>query len=176
MDLHKQLSILYSWAEYIHLGVHYRDTETAPGGLVEKDAISKSAILLSSMVDTFGAIFNMLLGTAGDVIVDAKVLKCGEKVSESFKEAHRLLQMARDDLIVEASGVADGEHVGPVLTPEAILIIHLERLIRGVYKNGNVDIINILEECLEHLVGSLVTVIVIKKLIEELGIGSKISL
>lgn len=172
MDFHKKLSILYSWAEYIHLGVHYRHTDIAPGGHVEKDATSESAILLSSMVDAFGAILNMLLEAAGDVIFDTKVLKCGENVSESFKEAHRLLQMARDELIVEASGVADGEHIGPVLTPEAILIIHLERLIRGVYQNGNVDIINILEECLEHLVGSLVTVIVIKKLTAELGIGS----
>lgn len=172
MDLHDKLSILYSRAEYIHLGVHYRHTEIAPGGPVEKDATSESAILQSSMVDAFGAMLNMLLEAAGDVIVDTKVLKSGKKVAESFKEADRLLQMARDELIVEASGVADGEHVGPVLTPEAILIMHLERLIRGVYKNGNVDIINILEECLEHLVGSLVTVLVIKELIAELGIGS----
>lgn len=111
----------------------------------------------------------MLLEAARDVIVDTKVVKCGGKVSESSKEAHRLLQMARDELIVEASGVADDEHIGPVLTPEAILIIHLERLIRGVYENGNVDIINILEECLEHLVGSLFIVIVTKTLIAKLG-------
>ena len=121
------------------------------------------------MIDAFGTILTMLLEAARDVIVDVKVLKCGRQVFESFKEADRLLQVARDELIVKASGVADDEHIGPALTPEAILIIQLERLIRGVYGNGNVDVINILEKCLENLVGSLFIIIVITKLIAQLG-------
>ena len=84
------------------------------------------------MIDAFGTILTMLLEAARDVIVDVKVLKCGRQVFESFKEADRLLQVARDELIVKASGVADDEHIGPALTPEAILTIQLERLIRGV--------------------------------------------
>lgn len=64
------------------------------------------------MVDAFGAILTMPLEAARDVIVDTKVLNCGKKVSESFKEAHMLLEMAIAELIVEASGVADDEHIG----------------------------------------------------------------
>lgn len=153
MDFQKKISILYAWIMHIHLGVYYKRIEIAPGGReVEHDAHSESAILLSSLVDAFGAIFNLLVEAVSDVVGDAQQLQCGKKVFKSFKEAQGLLETARDELIVEASGVAAGEHIGPVLTPEAILILQIERLVCGVYRNGNVDIINILEQCLEHLV------------------------
>ena len=127
------------------------------------------------MVDAFGAIFNILVEAASDVIGDAKQPQCGKKVSNSYREAHSLLETARDELIVEASGVAAIEHIGPVLTPEAILIMHMERLVCGVYKNGNVDIISILEECLERLVGLQVIGVLWMKLTAILGIESQIS-
>ena len=120
---------------------------------MEHDDISESAILLSSMVDAFGALLNMLVAAVSDVMGDTKQSNCGRKVLKSFNEARELLETARDELIVEASGVAPGEHIDPVLTPEAILIMHMERLVSGVYKGGNVNIVNILEECLERLVG-----------------------
>ena len=68
------------------------------------------------------------------------------------KEACKSLQEARPKLIAEAAGSTSGEDLGPVITPEAILITLLGRLTHGVYGSGTVDVINILEECLEHLV------------------------
>ena len=153
MDFRQKISILHAWVMHIHLGIYYKRIEIAPGGReVEHDASAESAILLSSLVDAFGAIFNLAVEAVIDVVGDAKQLQCGKKVSKSFTEAQSLLETARDELIVEASGVATGEAIGPVLTPEAILILQMERLVCGVYRNGNIDIINILEQCLEHLV------------------------
>jgi hypothetical protein len=104
------------------------------------------------MVDALGAIFHMLVEAVRDVKPDANRSRCGKKVSSHWKEACRLLETARDELITEASGAAAGENVGPVLTPEAILIILMERLVCGVFRSGNVNIISIFEECLEQLV------------------------
>ena len=153
-DLLERLKIIRAWVEHIHLGVYYSHIESAPGGReVEKHAISEGAILLSSIVDACGAIFSLFVEAVDDVMGSTKQPRCGKKVCKSFNEALNLLETARDELIVEASGVATGEHIGPVLTPEAILIMHIERLVCGVYRDGNVDIISILEECLERLVG-----------------------
>ena len=124
---------------------------------VQDFALSESAILLAAMVDAFGAVYNMLGEAVRDVKHGVKPeqgenRKIGKKVSEYSAEACRLLETARDELINEANGAAPSENVGPVLTPEAILIMLVERLVCGVYRNGNADIINIFEECLEHLV------------------------
>ena len=151
-DLHVKLDVLHHWIERIHLGVLIRSTDIVAGGPEEKNDISESAILLSSTVDAFGAIFNFFIQSASDVIVDSTISKCGSQTCKFFEEARGLLVTARDELIVEASGMPAGEQIGPVFTPEAILIMHVERLVCGVYGNGTVDIINILEECLEQLV------------------------
>ena len=144
----------------IHLGVLCRRRESAGSGQrVDKDTVSDGAVLLSSMVDAFGSIFNLLIAAAGEVVCDAQLVICGKKVQKLYEEAKELLATARDELIVEASGVTSGEYIGPVLTPEAILIMQLERLVCGVYKDGNVDMIKVYEECLEHLVSHCKTLI-----------------
>ena len=125
----------------------------------EQDAISDSAILLSAIVDAFGVIMNIYIEAVGDVLRDVKETRCGKKVSKSFKEAQDLLERARDELIVEASGVTSGEQIGPVVTPEAIIIVQIERLVCGVYKNGNADIISMFYQCLEQLVSTHETLI-----------------
>ena len=104
------------------------------------------------MVDALGAIFNMLVEAVRDVRHNTNQSRCGKRVSRHSNEACELLETARDELITEASGAAAGENVGPVLTPEAILIMLLERLVRGVFRSGNVNVISIYEDCLEQLV------------------------
>ena len=144
--------MLHAWVQRIHLGVHFRRTESTPGGQQEKDDISDCAILLSSLINAFGAINSFLVESVRDLVLDSEQPKCGKKASKTFKEAQRALETARDELIVEASGIATGEQIGPILTPEAILILQMDRLVHGVFSSGNVDIISILEECLERLV------------------------
>ena len=145
-------------AERIHLGVHVQRLEqTAAGGSKYYDDISEGAILQASMVDALGAVLNMLVeavriarqrhGSSED-----QGPSLGKRVHSHANEACKLLDIARNELITEASGMAPGENVGPVVTPEAILIMSMDRLVRGVFGTGSVDVINILEECLEQLV------------------------
>ena len=109
------------------------------------------------MVDALGAVFNMLIEAVREVQSEDRPVggqrsTCGKKVVSNCEEACRLLDQAKDELINEATGAAAGENIGPVLTPEAILIVIMERLGGGVFGQGSVDVINIYEECLEHLV------------------------
>ena len=122
----------------------------------QKDAISRGAILLAVMIDALGAVFHMLVETlrclrrhedkASDIMgPKSLMLKYG-------KEACDLLEMARDQLVREANGTANNNSIGPVVTPEAIAIALFDRLTSGVFLTGTIDIINLYEECLEHLV------------------------
>ena len=144
----------------MHLGVHcWPDLYIPPGQETPKDAISGNAILLASIVDALGAIFNMMVAAVRDERRRPKSSQgkaLNNKLSEYADEACELLETARDKLITEAVGAAPGENVGPVLTPEAILIMTMERLVRGIFGSGNVEVIAVYEECLEHLV-SIIT-------------------
>ena len=107
------------------------------------------------MIDALGAIYNMfefaVRASRSTHAADPNA-KMWLKAFSWGDEACGLLEKARDRLIAEATGSAPGEGLGPVLTPEAIMIMLLERLAHGVYGSGNVNVINILEEYLEQLV------------------------
>ena len=147
----------------MHLGVHFwPDLHIPPGQETPRDAISGNAILLASIVDALGAIFNMMVAAVRDERPRSKSSQeratLSNNVSNYADEACELLETARDKLITEATGAAPGENVGPVLTPEAIIIMLMERLVRGVFGTGNVEVIAVYEECLEHLV-SIITLL-----------------
>ena len=140
-------------AERLHLGVYY-ERKAGPQGKYE-DACSDKAILLASMVDALGAVFNMLveaIRVARACDRQSGGLPWGSKVAFYGDEACRLLKNARNQLIAEAMGATPSNNVGLLVTPASILIVIMERLTRGVFGTGSVDIINILEECLEKLV------------------------
>ncbi|KAL8704098.1 MAG: hypothetical protein Q9201_002732 [Fulgogasparrea decipioides] len=158
--LHRLLDILNEingWAETLHLGVHFQRPVKECGRRTEyQDANSESAILQASMVDALGAIYNLLVEAVrvarhGNHSHNEQELALGKRVAHYGREACRLLEIARNQLITEATVTATAETVGPVVTPEAILIMILERLACGVFGTGSVDVINILEECLEQL-------------------------
>ena len=158
--LHEKVEDINKWAEKIHLGVHeQRTVRNTTGFIDQEDAISEHAILLASMVDALGAVFNMIVEAVRDARIGRKASQgktaLASKVSSYGEEACSLLETARDELIKEATGSVAGENVGPVLTPEAILIMLMERLVHGVFGNGTVEVIAIYEECLEHLVSSI---------------------
>ena len=137
----------------------WQDPHVLLGQETPKDAITENAILLASIVDALGAIFKMMVAAVRDERLrpnsSPEKATLSNKVSNYADEACELLETARDKLITEATGAAPGENVGPVLTPEAILIMLMERLVRGVFGTGNVDVIAVYEECLEHLVSSI---------------------
>ncbi|KAL8920827.1 MAG: hypothetical protein Q9208_005999 [Pyrenodesmia sp. 3 TL-2023] len=144
-----------SCASLLHLGVHFERYKDSPSRQVEyEDDISSSAILEESMVSALRAIFSLLVEAVREARL-ASISRPGDvlpdKVAHYANEACRLLTKARDQLIAEATGTTPERDVGPVVTPETILIKTIDRLAHGVYGSGTVDVINILEECLEQL-------------------------
>ena len=145
-----------NWAARLHLGVYCElrvldDT----GAETYNKTISDHAILQATMIDALGDIFSMFVAAVSESrsghSPDPKVEPWGRALRHG-KEACRLLNQARDKLIVEATGSVPGKDLGPVITPEAIMLVLFERLAYGVYGTGTVDVINIFEECLEKLV------------------------
>lgn len=112
------------------------------------------------MVDALGAVFHMLVETVR--YIHSKENKAGDimgpksLIQEYGKEACDLLETARDQLVREANGTANNNSIGPVVTPEAIAIALFDRLTNGVFFTGTIDVINLYEECLEHLVGIII--------------------
>lgn len=145
-----------NWAERLHFGVYSElrvldDT----GAETFEPAISDHAILQATMIDALGDIFSMLVAAVtesrSEHSPDPEVQPWGRALRHG-KEACKFLNQARDKLIVEATRSVPGKDLGPVITPEAIMIVLFERLAHGVYGTGTVDVINIFEECLEKLV------------------------
>ena len=121
-----------------------------------EDAVANGAILLAVMVDALGAILRMIVETVGylrdmDQISD-DIMGPASRITEHGKDACKLLKEAWDQLIKEADGRDKNGNIGPVVTPEALSIMLLERLASGVLHNGNLDIVDLYKECLEHLV------------------------
>ena len=119
--------------------------------------MSDHAVLQAAMIDALGAIFKMLVAAVREARSghsnDPKVGLWPNALRRS-EDACKFLEEARNKLIAEATGSASGEDMGPVITPEAVMIMLLERLANGVYGSGTVDIINVFEECLEQLVSN----------------------
>lgn len=142
-------------AYQIHVGVYCQvvDNDGDP-----KDRIANCAILLSSMVRALRLLFLMLIAAVDKVRspqFQDQPSGSGDKVEKRCSEACRMLQRARDELISEASGSGREVNIGPVITPEALLIMFMERLGRGVHDKNDFDVINVFEQCLEHLVSCL---------------------
>ena len=148
VNLFHQVENVNKKAEVIHHGVYYRCyVSTSDGELIQQDAISESARLLASMVDALGAVF--------DMIVEA--VRCSRShkrntLGHYSNNACKLLEAAKDELIAESTGYPPDENIGSILTPQAMVILLMERLGTGVYGNGSVDITAIFDECLAQLV------------------------
>ena len=143
----------------LHQGVYCSECKQvpSPGGWEEEDTIAESAVLLSATVEAFGAIFRILVESVrflrSDPEMDkASMMASSSVVSQHANEASKFLRIARDQLIRKADGKDKNDTTGPVLTPEAITITLMRRLVSGVFGSGTIDIINLYEECLEHLV------------------------
>ena len=120
--------------------------------------------MLSAVVETFTSTIHLLIamvkylrssqsnGQLQSSRPNSDVVACARK-------ALTLMQNARNQLIRGADGRNSNDIVGPVLTPEALVITLTERLVSAVHGNGRVDIIRIYEECLEKLVSQKTSIL-----------------
>lgn len=119
--------------------------------------MADGAVLLSAIVDALCSIFHMFIEAVRQIRPIRGTQMVGfmatsSEVVQHASKAVSFLNVARDQLIREVDGRDDNDTIGPVLTPQAITITVIERLVSGVYHSGTLDIIGLYEECLEHLV------------------------
>ena len=155
-----KLNLVITSATRLHRGVHSLRSKPVPGDSKweDEDAMADGTILLSAVVDAFGSIIHMFVEAVRYVKSSHDIKKTSSLMADTFavsrhaEESVRLLEQARGQLIREADGRDENDTIGPVLTPEAITITIIERLVSGVYHSGTLDIIGLYEACLEHLV------------------------
>lgn len=92
----------------------------------------------------FDVLLYMQKRSTGSLFGEA-ISQSSEKVREDFALAQRFLIQGCDEDRYHKS-------LGPVVTPEGITILLLRRLIRGVYRDGTVNVVEILERVIERLV------------------------
>ena len=75
-----------------------------------------------------------------------------ERIQSHVAAMYKYLERSKDYLIAEAKEGSQEQDLGPTITPEAIILILLDRLSRGVFQDGTIDIIEIYEIVVEKLV------------------------
>jgi hypothetical protein len=113
--------------------------------------------LLEVNVDAFEAVYGVLFDAVKNLWDQAAVPHTSSSrisglIGDHVKESCRLLKVAKARLVVEADGISHDKGLGPVVTPEAIIIMLLERLSRGVYHNTTIDIMDLYERIVEKIV------------------------
>lgn len=153
-DFSSELTVIIADAKRFHQGVYCSEVKPilGPGVWREEGSIAESAVLLSAAVEALGAIFRTLVESvrfvrSGPETHKAAMMGPSSVVSQHAKEASRFLRIARDQLIKKADGKDKNDMTGPVLTPEAIAITLMRRLVSGVIGSGAIDVINLYEEC-----------------------------
>ena len=111
------------------------------------------------MTDALGSIFHMLIEMVRFLRLNENPKDADfmdpkfSNVAQHSNDVIVKLAASKDQMIRELYGRDPVNTIGPVVTPEAITIKVLERLVYGVSNKERVDIIQLYERCLESLVG-----------------------
>jgi hypothetical protein len=145
-------------AEVLHRGS--RTLRNVHGAPDQEDGIlmsAKSNVLLEVMIDATREVFAILI--KAHVCIQSQhpprsaLTPSLKNVVEPVKrKICSLLQTAKNRLIVEADDIVHDKGLGPVVTPEAIIIMLLDRLSQGVFDAGTVDVIDLYEKVVEDIV------------------------
>jgi hypothetical protein len=111
------------------------------------------------MVDALKSVFCVLFGAAHYLGMDAgpeprKRPEMDQFIRSHVNESCKLLEIAKDRLVVEAGGASSDKGISPVVSPEAIIIMLLDRLSQGVYMGGTIDVIELYEKIVEKIVST----------------------
>jgi hypothetical protein len=157
-ELLRGLQQITSAAKEIHLGMRslrslYTDRQGSPNQSGDTDV----KLLLEVIVDAFEVVFHVLFGAVQyfwnkAATPDNNRSRISDFINNHVNECCRLLVVAKARLIVEADEINHDKEFGPVVTPEAITIMLLERLSRGVYHNATIDVLDLYEKIVEKIV------------------------
>jgi hypothetical protein len=154
----QELRKIISGAKELQLGMlSLRSVQDRRHDGHEQNNHTEIKLLLEVMVDVFEAVFSILFETvrylwAHGSSSPKRSSKISSFIGRQVKESLQLLVDAKARLIVEADEINHDKDLGPVVTPEAIIIMLLERLSRGVYLNGTVDVMDLYERIVEKIV------------------------
>jgi hypothetical protein len=135
----------------------YADRQDSPNQSGETDV----RLLLEVIVDAFEVVFHVLFGAVqyfwnkaagSDNNDDNSRSGISDSIDKHVNDCCQLLKVAKARLIVEADEINHDKGLGPVVTPEAIIIMLLERLSRGVYRNATIDVLDLYEKIVEKIV------------------------
>jgi hypothetical protein len=127
----------------------YADRQDSPNQSDETDV----KLLLEVIVDAFEVVFHVLF-SAAQYFWNSNNNKnrISDSIDKHVKDCFQLLKVAKARLIVEADEINHDKGLGPVVTPEAIITMLLERLSRGVYRNATIDVLDLYEKIVEKIV------------------------
>jgi hypothetical protein len=154
----KGMSDIIGLAELLHKGVRrYKSRHDEGTALSEETVNVDSAVMQQPIPAALEHVIHFLFDVAKYVsgrIQGSPLDRTAfpRAVGRHLKETLDDLITAQDYLIAAADPSAFDEGLGPVVTPEAIILLLLERLSRGVYKNGSIDVMDLYEKIVEKLV------------------------
>ena len=140
---------------------------TSVANVYQNTSPSHGGVLLLSVVEAFTSVLSIFIEGARYVrlgpdgfCLSPKAgrgarfgdLSLPESLKSQMDDSARHLKTARTQLIVEQSGDAHNVGLGPVVTPEAIMLLLMRRLARGVYEERTINVVEVYEKCLENLV------------------------
>ncbi len=125
------------------------------------------AVLLIAIIDGFASVISLFIDAAlylyprweeGNSKAEShdeikfRGENLGSHLQSEVRGSCKIWNLARKQLIVEQGGDAHNVGLGPVVTPEGIMILLMKRLALGVYKSHSIDVVELYEKCLEKLV------------------------
>lgn len=151
-NLLKALTDIVGLAELLHKGVRKRKTSLVSNN--ERENID-SLVIQSPIPDALEHTLYFLFDVVKYISTRSADDPPGNfswAVGKRLKDVEDALKLAQKYLIEEADQSALDAGLGPVVTPEAITLLLLERLSRGVYKNGFINVLEVYEKIVEKLV------------------------
>lgn len=130
-------------------------------------ATSTGNVLLIAMLDAFKSILSVFIDAvlylqSGSELDSHEQDHSGHGTVDSVGLTSRLkpwadasctfFRTARSQLIIEQGGDVHNIGLGPVVTPEAILLLTIRRLALGIWRRGSIDVVDLYAKCLEKLV------------------------
>jgi hypothetical protein len=158
-ELSKGLSRIIWIAAELHHGMCSLRTLRENGEDNSKETMDiEFGVLLTVMVDALKSVFCVLLSAAHYLSISSATEMSNPEMAQFIQpyvnESFKLLETAKDRLVVEAGGASSDKGIGPVVSPEAIIIMLLDRLSQGVYDGCTIDIIELYEKIVEKIVST----------------------
>jgi hypothetical protein len=154
----KSMSDIIGLAELLHRGVSKYKNSLDDGTPQAEEMVNvESAVMQQPIPTALENVIHFLFNVAKYVsgrTQDTPLDRTGfaRAVGRHLKGAVDDLVKAQDYLIAAAEESAFDKGLGPVVTPEAIVLLLLERLSRGVYKNGSIDVMDLYAKIVETIV------------------------